>query len=58
MTEKGKIKNVIKFLEMHAAGLVVKKMGQLTDEEVDMFRVIYAMDCYKEFIDNSYAVNV
>lgn len=41
----------VKFLEMHAAGLGVSEMSQITDKDVDRFREKYAMDCYEAFVN-------
>ncbi|XP_024013614.1 uncharacterized protein LOC112087829 [Eutrema salsugineum] len=46
-----------KFLEMHAAGLGVKDMGLITDDDVDRLREKYAMDSYEEFVGNPAIAN-
>lgn len=42
---------------MHAAGLGLKDMAALTDEDDDIFRQRYAMDCYAEFVGNPKVAN-
>ncbi|CAE6207171.1 unnamed protein product [Arabidopsis arenosa] len=44
-----------KFLEMHAYGLRTNDMRMITDEVVDEFRKVYAMDAYVEFIESGEA---
>lgn len=38
-----------KFLEIHAAGLGVNEMSDITDDDVERFREKYAMDCFEAF---------
>ncbi|CAA7019984.1 unnamed protein product [Microthlaspi erraticum] len=47
----------MKFLEMHAEEGSVEEMGNLTDKDVDTFRVVYAMDSYEEFVGNAEVMN-